>query len=359
MPLTGARLTGVAHTGGMGVQGDLQRPVLVLGATGGQGGAVAAALIRAGRPVRALVRDPSSAGAARLAGAGAQLAVAEFTDREALTAAMRGVAAAFALTTPFESGPAAEVAQGRAIIDAAAAARLPHLVFSSVAGATAGTGIPHFESKATVERALAASGLPHTVVAPTYFYDNALGGYQDLLAGVLDLSLPEDHRLQQLDRSDLGSFVALVVADPGPFTGRRIELASDAPTPLQMSQALTAALGRPVRFREVPVSAIRSPDMAAMWRFLRAGGYQADIAALRQAYPTVGWTSFTTWAERTFRPGGQVTQAPPPGAASLPSRPGGRVGQVGGRGLLTERNVPHGRAEAQFLVAAQRARYRR
>ena len=39
-----------------------------------------------------------------------------------------------------------------------------------------------------------------------------------------------------------------------------------------MSQALTAALGRPVRFREVPVSAIRSPDMAAMWRFLRAGG---------------------------------------------------------------------------------------
>ena len=74
----------------MGILDDLQRPVLVLGATGGQGGAVAAALIQAGRPVRALVRDPSSAGAVELAGAGAQLAVAEFTDREALTAAMRG-----------------------------------------------------------------------------------------------------------------------------------------------------------------------------------------------------------------------------------------------------------------------------
>ena len=172
----------MAHTAGMGIVDDLQRRVLVLGATGGQGGAVAAALIQAGRSVRALVRDPSSAGAVKLAGAGAQLAVAEFTDREALTAAMRGVAAAFALTSPFESGPAAEVEQGQAIIVAAAAAQLPHLVFSSVAGATAGTGIPHFESKATVERALAASGLPHTVVAPTYFYDNALGGYQDLLA---------------------------------------------------------------------------------------------------------------------------------------------------------------------------------
>jgi hypothetical protein len=34
------------------------------------------------------------------------------------------------------------------------------------------------------------------------------------------------------------------------------------------------------------------------------------------------------------------------------------VGQVGGRGLLTERNVPDSRAEAQVLVVAQRARYR-
>ena len=55
----------------MGILDDLQRPVLVLGATGGQGGAVAAALIQAGCPVRALVRDPSSAGAVELAGAGA------------------------------------------------------------------------------------------------------------------------------------------------------------------------------------------------------------------------------------------------------------------------------------------------
>jgi uncharacterized protein YbjT (DUF2867 family) len=54
-------------------------------------------------------------------------------------------------------------------------------VFSSVAGATSSTGVPHFQSKAAAERALSASGLPHTVAAPTYFYDNALGGYQDLL----------------------------------------------------------------------------------------------------------------------------------------------------------------------------------
>jgi subtilisin family serine protease len=159
--------------------------------------------------------------------------VAEFTDREALSAAMRGTSAAFALTTPFESGADAEVRQGRAIIAAAAAAGLPFLVFSSVAGATAGTGVPHFESKAVVERELAGSGLTHT-------------------------------------------------------------------TPVQMARDLSAALGRPVRYREVPVSAIGSPDMAAMWTFLRGHGYQVDIAALGRDYPHVGWTSFAAWALEAF-----------------------------------------------------------
>jgi len=280
-------------------------PVLVLGATGGQGGAVAAALIQAGRPVRAMVRDPQSASARKLGAAGAQLVAGDFTDSGALAAAMRGAAAAFALTTPFESGPAAELAQGDAIIAAATAAGLPHLVFSSVAGATARAGIPHFESKARVEQALAASGVAHTVVAPTYFYDNALGGYQDLLAGVLELPLAADHRLQQLDRGDLGAFVALVLADPAAYSGRRFELASDAPTPEEMTRALSDALGRPVGFRETPMTDVRqrSSDMAAMWDFLGGPGYQADIAALRRDYPAVGWTSFAEWAHRALRPG--------------------------------------------------------
>jgi len=281
-------------------------PVLVLGATGGQGGAVTAALKHAGRAVRALVRDPQSASARKLAEAGTQLVAGDFSDVGSLTAAMRGAAAAFALTTPFESGPDAELAQGQAVIEAATAAELPHLVFSSVAGATAHTGVPHFESKARVEELLAASGLPHTVVAPTYFYDNALGGYQELLAGVLELPLPADHPLQQLDRSDLGSFVALVLADPAPHDGSRFELASDAPTPAQMTREVSDALDRPVGYSQTPMTDVerRNPDMAAMWDFLRGPGYQADIAALHRDYPGVGWTSFPEWAHRALRPSG-------------------------------------------------------
>lgn len=285
-------------------------PVLVLGATGGQGGAVASALLSAGRPVRALVRDPGSDRAGRLAAAGTELATGDFTDPAALAAAMRGVGAAFALTTPFESGTpesgtAAELEQGRAIIDAATGAELPFLLFSSVAGALGHSGVPHFDSKAAVERALANSDLRYAVVAPTYFYDNALGGYEDLMDGVLTLPLPSGRPLQQLDRSDLGSFAELVLRDPDKFAGTRTELASDEPTPPEMCDALSAALGREVRFEETSISAISNPDMAAMWEFLRTHGYEVDIDRLRRDHPEVGWTTFAKWAERTFASSGR------------------------------------------------------
>jgi uncharacterized protein YbjT (DUF2867 family) len=301
-------MTGEEESGG-------RPPVLVLGATGGQGGAVASALLSAGRPVRALVRDPGSDRARKLGETGAELAAGDFMDVAELTAAMRGADAAFAFTTPFgyigadsrppESGTEIERRQGRAIIEAAAAANLPFLLFSSVASALSNTGVPHFESKAAVERALANSGLRYAVVAPTYFYDNALGGYQDLLEGVLTLPLPPGRPLQQLDRSDLGSFAEMVLRDPDQFAGTRTEVASDWPTPPEMCDALSAAMGREVRFEETPMSAVRNPDMAAMWEFLRTRGYQVDIDGLRRTYPAVGWTTFTKWAERTFASSGR------------------------------------------------------
>jgi hypothetical protein len=119
---------------------------------------------------------------------------------------------------------------------------------------------------------------------------------------VPDLPLPPGRPLQQLDRSDLGAFTELILRDPGPYLGRRIELASDAPTPEQMAASLAAALHRPVHCRQTPMAAVRrgSADMAAMWDFLNQTGYQVDVAALHRQYPEIPWTSFSSWAQRTF-----------------------------------------------------------
>jgi uncharacterized protein YbjT (DUF2867 family) len=277
-------------------------PILVLGATGGQGGAVADALLAHGARVRAMVRGPGEPKARRLAERGVEVLTGSLDDRAALGTAMRGVDAVFALTTPFEAGVDAEVAQGRAIVAAAADAQVPHLVFSSVAGANQHTGVPHFDSKAVIEDELTASGLSYTITAPTYFFDNALGGSERIRAGILDLPLSPDHPLQQLARPDLGAFVAKVLRFPGRYIGQRVELASDAVTPVQMAEALSAAVGRPVRLEQTPLESIRSPDMYAMWRFLNGPGYHVDIHALHRANPDVAWTSFADWAQHAFQP---------------------------------------------------------
>ena len=285
-----------------------ESPILVLGATGGQGGAVTAALLARQARVRAMVRRLGEPSVQRLTERGVEVMVGSLDDRAALGAAMEGAAAVFALTTPFEAGVDAEVAQGRAIVAAADDARVPHLVFSSVAGADQHTGVPHFDSKAIIEKDVAASGLPYTITAPTYFFDNALGGEgaDRIAAGIIDLPLPPNRPLQQLARPDMGAFVAKVLLDPKPYVGRRIELASDAVTPAQMADALTTALGRPVRHEQTPLESIPNPDMLAMWRFLNGPGYRVDIDALHTANPDIAWTSFVDWAQHAFESGSRA-----------------------------------------------------
>jgi uncharacterized protein YbjT (DUF2867 family) len=95
-------------------------PVLVTGATGTHGGAVAQALLAAGRRVRALTRNPQADRARELAALGAELVAGDLLDAESLFAAMTGTAAVYAVTTPFSHGPGGELEQGLQIIAAAA-----------------------------------------------------------------------------------------------------------------------------------------------------------------------------------------------------------------------------------------------
>lgn len=284
-------------------QGETPGAILVLGATGGQGGAVVDALVAEGAAPRALVRSPDSARAQRLAQSGVELIVGDLHDRDSLAAAMRGVDAAFAVTTPFQAGVVAvdtEVEQGLTIVAAAREARLPHLVYSSVASANLHSGVPHFESKATIEAELAASGVPFTILGPTYFYENLLGELESIAAGQLALPLAVDRPLQQMARADIGRFAARVLLAPHNFVGRRIELASDAPTPTVMAATVHAVLGCAVSAVSVPVESIRNDAMRAMWAYLNRSGYQVDIPALHAEYSDVGWTSFWDWARRAF-----------------------------------------------------------
>ncbi|SMQ21716.1 Uncharacterized conserved protein YbjT, contains NAD(P)-binding and DUF2867 domains [Streptomyces sp. Ag82_O1-12] len=275
--------------------------VAVTGATGAQGGATARALLAAGHRVRALTRRPGSPAADILRGLGAEVHRADFDDRASLDDALAGADSLFAVTTPFEAGTAVEARQGRTIIDAAAAARLGHVVLTFAAHADRGTGVPHYESKYLVEQHLRASGLPWTVIAPAAFMDNYAGGWtlDGLRDGTFAWPMPTDRPLTFIPADDIGAFAALALQRRDEFTGRRIDIASDERTPGQVAETLAAATGRPVTHQEVPLAYVRtrSADLAAMFGYFTTSGLGVDVAGLRNDYPEVGWHSFTEWAE--------------------------------------------------------------
>ena len=265
-------------------------PVLVLGATGTQGGAVARALLAAAVETRALVRDPDAARARTLADAGATLVRGDLNDADALTPAFADAAAVYAVTTPFADGVEGEVRQGGAIVTAAERAGLPWLVLASVAAADR-ADVPHFRSKAQIEARLRATDVPWTVVAPSYFFENVLGRDGGLPAGELPMAVPADRPLHQVALEDLGALVAAVLARRDEHLGVRVEVAGDAPTPAEMATALGVPLV-PVPLEDVRR---RSADLGAMYAFLSDEGYGIDVAALRARYPEVARRSFADW----------------------------------------------------------------
>ncbi|HWN67680.1 MAG TPA: NmrA/HSCARG family protein [Haliangium sp.] len=276
--------------------------VLVTGATGKQGGAVARALLAKGHQVRAATRDPESEAAQLLARGGARLVEADFRKRDSLIAAMRGTDAIFAMTTFFEEGVDAEIEQGKALVEAAGAAGVPYVVYTSVAGADQKTGIPHFDSKYEVEKHLQASGLAYAVVAPVYFMENVYfpQALDALRQGVYAAALPGDRQLEQIAVEDIGNFAALVIEQRDRFAGQRIDIASDELDGNEQADILSEVLGRPIRYQEVPLDALRqqSEEMALMYEWFDRVGYDADILALRETYPEVGWHTFEDWVRK-------------------------------------------------------------
>ncbi|MFC9665012.1 NmrA/HSCARG family protein [Nocardia sp. NPDC127606] len=275
--------------------------IAVTGATGAQGGATARALLTMGHRVRALTRFPDSPAAVALRDLGAEIHHADFDDRGSLGVALAGVDSLFAVTTPFGTDTTAETRHGVTLIDAAGAAHVGHIVFTSAAHADRATGIPHYDSKFAIEEHLRASGVPWTVIAPAAFMDNYATGWtlDGLRDGTFAWPMPADRPLTLICAEDIGAFAALALDRRAEFAGRRIDIAADELTPDRLAAALAVALDRPIAHHEVPLDYVRghSEDLAAMFDYFATVGLDVDVSGLRREYPDVAWHSFTDWAE--------------------------------------------------------------
>lgn len=271
------------------------KPILVTGATGQQGGAVARALLAKGQQVRVMTRHPEKA--ASLAKAGAEVVQGDLTNRAILQMALRGVHGVFAMSTWVEEGMEAEVRQGTMLADAAKQAGITHYVYTSVGSAHRNTGIPHFDSKWKVEQHIRQIGLPATILRPVWFMENFTTFAKPSAEGVLTLPMKPARKLAMVALKDIGEFGAAAFLRPNDFLGQAIDLAGDDLTMPEAAAQLTHAIGRPIRFQEFPMEqaeAAMGHDLTTMFRWFNEVGYAIDIPALKQKFQ-MPLTTFAEW----------------------------------------------------------------
>lgn len=261
---------------------ELAGPILVLGATGLQGGWVARTLLSQGCQVRALVRDPQAPGAVALKREGADLAVGSFLDPDSLRAACRGAISMFSMQNAPYADPDSERREASNIVAAAKAEGVAQMVHTSVSGAgafhRAMTGFAegrwntnYWESKAFAEDAVREAGFRHvTILRPAFMMENFLPPkaafmFPDLAEHKLVTALRPQTRLVLVSARDVGKAAASAVMDPQKFDGAAIELAGDSCTMDEVARIFSATAGHIFTAESLPAEAVVARGQHAGW----------------------------------------------------------------------------------------------
>ena len=297
-----ASVQGTTDTGNTGDTGDTGTDV-VTGAFSYSGGAIAAALLGAGRDVRTLTGHPDRAPA------GSPIAAhpLDFDDRAGLVAALTGATTLYnTYWVRFARGGtdhALAVAHSRTLFEAAREAGVRRVVHVSITHPDAASPFPYFRGKALVERELAATGLSHAIVRPAILF----GGDGVLVNNIAWLlrRLPVfgiggrgDYRVRGIHVDDLAR---LCVG----YGAERANTVVDAvgperPTFLELVEAVRGAVGSRSRIVRVPGAAVPvlgwGLGLALRDVLLTRDEYRAMAAGLADSdAPSTGTTAVSAW----------------------------------------------------------------
>ncbi|HEX2074197.1 MAG TPA: NmrA family NAD(P)-binding protein [Geodermatophilus sp.] len=239
--------------------------IAVTGVTGGLGGRVAAGLSAAGVPLRLVVRDAGRA--PRLAGAQIAENPGGYADSAGVTAALEGVH-----TLYFVSAAEAEdrLRQHLTVVEAAVAAGVRRIVYTSFLGAAPGAVFTLAREHAATEAAIAAGGLRSTFLRHSMY-----AHFVPLFATVEDdravIAAPAgDGRAGFVSRDDAADVGTAVLLDDSPdLDGQALDVTG--PEALSLAEAaavLGEVTGRPVEYRPQTVEeawATRRPSGHPDW----------------------------------------------------------------------------------------------
>ncbi|CAL8478451.1 NmrA family NAD(P)-binding protein [Caballeronia sp. S22] len=227
---------------------------VITGITGQVGGALANALLNAGKPVRAVVRDGKKG--AEWAARGCEIALATMTDADALAHAFEGAEAVFILPPP-EFDPAPGFPEAREVIDtivaAVARSKPRRIVCLSTIGAQA-TQTNLLTQRSLLEEALRKQAIPVTFLRPGWFMENCAWDVDSARnEGIVRSFLqPLDRAIPMIATDDIGELAAKLMQERWPGV-RIVELEGPRRTsPDDIAAAFAQVLGKPVRAQAVP-----------------------------------------------------------------------------------------------------------
>ena len=261
--------------------------IIVSGAAGQLGRLTVEALLEkvtAGR-IRALTRDPGKI--AELANRGVEVKPADFGDPSTLAPAFAGGEVLLLISTD-DLNPGVRIRQHAAAIDAAKAAGVRHIVYTSATD-------PRPENPATAvvdhretETLLASSGLAWTSLRNNLYFDLLLN--PGALPGGAVVGNTGEGRTARVARADCAAVAAAVLANPDPYAGRALEITGpESLTAADLAALLTEVAGRPVALHDLPDEAyagalagagLPSPLVQALATFGQAirEGWFADVS---------------------------------------------------------------------------------
>ena len=302
-----------------------RKVIVVTGATGAQGGGLARAILAepgAGYAVRAVTRDANSDAARALADAGAEVVTADLDDPASIERAFDGAYGAYCVTFFWAHfSPEREQAEARTMAQAARAAGLRHVIWSTLEDTRRWLAlddprmptlmerykVPHFDAKGESDDFFRQAGVPTTFLLTSYYWDNLIHfgmGPKPGPDGTLQFVLPMgDRKLPGIAAEDIGRCAWGIFKQGTELAGRTIGVAGEHLTGAGMAASLARALGREVRYAAISPDAYRalgfpgSDDLGNMFQFKH--DFNEDFCAARSVATSrslnPGLMSFDDW----------------------------------------------------------------
>jgi uncharacterized protein YbjT (DUF2867 family) len=299
--------------------------IAVVGATGAQGSGVVDAIMgdpSGGFIARAITRDVNSEKARALGKLGAEVVSADIDDQASLAAALQDAHGAYFVTFFWAHfSPEKEKAEIRNMAAAAKAARLKHVIWSTLEDTRQWVPlsdnrmptlmghykVPHFDAKGESNKVFTEMGVPTTFLYTSFYWDNLIYfgmGPKKGPDGTLAFTLPMgDKKLPGIAAGDIGKCAYGIFKKNVEYIGKSVGIAGEHLTGQQMADALSVALGQKVHYNAVSPEMYRSfgfpgaEDLGNMFQFKRdfeqvfCGARNVDLS--RALNPSL--QTFETW----------------------------------------------------------------